>query len=76
MTGDTSIIGVDGTSGEVTLNSPVDFESGQVEYSLIVDVKDTGHVQYTARVEVKVTVTDVDDQDPAWTSTSVFTTSG
>ncbi|XP_071083901.1 cadherin-23-like [Haliotis cracherodii] len=73
--GDTSFLGVDGTSGEVTLNSPVDFESGQVEYSLIVDVKDTGLVQYTARVEVKVTVTDVDDQDPTWTSASVFTTS-
>ncbi|XP_067684509.1 protocadherin Fat 4-like [Haliotis asinina] len=73
--GDTSILGVDGTSGEVTLNSPVDYESGQVEYSLIIDVKDSGLIQYTASVEVKVTVTDVDDHDPTWTSTSVFTTS-
>ncbi|XP_046544855.1 protocadherin Fat 4-like [Haliotis rubra] len=75
ITGDTSILGVDVTSGEVTLNSPVDYESGQVEYSLIIDVKDTGLIQYTASVEVKVTVTDVDDHDPTWTSTSVFTTS-
>lgn len=57
-------IAIDETSGNVYLISPLDFEKGANEMYCVVTILDSGYPEKASRVDLFVSVTDVNDNKP------------
>ena len=65
ISGNSSVFSVDATTGDLILNSPLDYEDMK-EYDLTIKATDSGDSQLFSIIEVKIKVVDENDNNPVF----------